>query len=390
MYRSTIKFMLLVSLCSLLMGGNAMAERQAGAFTLSPMVGYQVIDGGMDLDDAAVFGLGVGYNITSHWAIEADLRYAPTETSSSNSIDVDIWTIGLGGIYHFMPKADLNPYLSFGGGLMVYDIDGTSSQDEDVFGYYGGGIKYALCDSTDFRLDARHILDYRSDNRGSNHDDTDWRHHLQAMAGVTYQFGSAPAAAKQESALVPMAEEETDPLADSDHDGVPDLQDKCSGTAPGVRVDNVGCPADTDADGVVDYKDACIDTPKGTEVDQHGCPAGVEEVASLTLNIMFGFDKDQVTPFHSDELKKAAEFVRKYPMYKVVVEGHTDDQGAAEYNQSLSQRRADNVQKALIDKYGVAANRISAVGFGETQPLTMNTTDEERVKNRRVEISIRP
>jgi OOP family OmpA-OmpF porin len=114
------------------------------------------------------------------------------------------------------------------------------------------------------------------------------------------------------------------------------------------------------------------------------------EVASMTLDILFGFDKSQVTPFHYAELQKASEFIERYPMYKVVVEGHTDDQGPADYNQALSQRRADSVSKVLIDKYSVPASRIRSTGFGPTQPVASNATEEERVKNRRVEISIRP
>ena len=158
MYRSIFNLLLLTTICSLFLGGIALAERQAGTVNVTPSVGYHVIDGGMDLDDAAVFGLGLGFNLSPTWAVETDVRYTSTETDSSNSIDIDIWTFSLGALYHFKPEAVLNPYLSFGAGLMVYDIENTSSDDEDGFGYYGGGIKYALSDSVDFRLDARHLL----------------------------------------------------------------------------------------------------------------------------------------------------------------------------------------------------------------------------------------
>jgi len=390
MYHTTVKLLLLYVVCGLLMGNNALAERRAGALTVTPSIGYHMIDGGMDFDDAATFGFGLGYNVTPEWGVEADLRYTPTETEGDNSTYVNIWTISLGGLYHLTPKADLTPYLSFGAGMMVYDLYGTSNDDEDAFGYYGGGIKYALGESTDFRFDVRHILDYRSDNRGSKHDDATWRHHLQSMAGVTYQFGTAPAAVKQESAPESMVNDEVKPSEDNDHDGIFGPQDKCQDTAPGVRVNNEGCPADTDNDGVMDYMDACVDTPKGTEVDQRGCTDTSQGVTNLTDNILFGFDKDQITPFHYSELKRTAEVVDKYPVYQVVVEGHADDRGTAEYNQLLSLRRADSVRKELVDKYGIAAARISTVGFGLTRPIAGNSTAEERMKNRRVEISIHP
>ena len=83
-------------------------------------------------------------------------------------------------------------------------------------------------------------------------------------------------------------------------------------------------------------------------------------------------------------------FIKKYPLYPVVIEGYADDPGPIEYNQDLSQRRADNVRNVLIKKYKVYASRISAVGFGEVLPVAGNDVVEERMKNRRVVINLRP
>ena len=392
MWHSIFKFVLLTTACWLLSVSAAMAERQVGTLTLTPMVGYHVIDGAMNLEDSPVFGVSLGYNVSPRWALEADLRYTPTEIDTVSSNDLDIWTFSLGGLYDLLPNADFKPYLSIGAGLMVYKRDGTSDNDEDAFGYYGVGIKHALSESIDLRFDARHILDYRSNSGDTFDDGSDWGNHLQAMVGFTYQFGSAPVAAKPLPAAVTMAVAMEEPSApvDNDRDGVFNAQDKCPGTAPAVRVNKDGCPADTDGDGVDDYKDACIGTPANTDVDQHGCTKGGEAFPSLRLNILFGIDEDQVTPFHAGELGKAAAFIAKYPGHQIVVEGHTDDQGSAEYNRSLSQRRADHVRQALISQYGVSADHISAVGYGELQPLTGNATNEERMQNRRVEISIQP
>lgn len=389
MHGSTLKRVLMIAGVMLLLGSHAVAERQAKKFTLSPTVGYHVIDGGMSLDDAATFGLGVGYNVTQKWALEADLRYTPTETDSSNSVDLDIWTASLGGLYHFTPGSDLTPYLSFGAGFMSYDPEHGSS-DEDAFGYYGGGLKLALLESTDLRLDARHILDYRSDNRGSKHDDTDWRHHLQATVGVTYQFGTVTTSASQGQIAAPIVKEEIKNIPDSDNDGVLAPYEMCPDTAPGVRVGKDGCPADTDSDGIKDYLDACVDTPQGSRVDERGCPEVAKEALLLTRDILFGFDKDQVTPFHYNELQYSAEVIDAHKMSQVVVEGHADDRGTDEYNILLSQRRAENVRRVLIDKYGIPAHHIKTVGFGLSRPIAGNATAEERMKNRRVEISLHP
>lgn len=378
-----MKLFVAVLVLSLVLTGQAFAAGGAGVFTLSPMVGLHKIDGSMGLDDGAAFGLGLGHYYSSKWAVEADLRFTPTETESSPSKDIDLWLGSVGAQYHLAPESAWNPYLSFGLGLMFYDISGTNRDYEDIFGYYGGGVKYSLSDKVDFRIDLRHILDHRTNNSD------EIKHQLQSMAGLTFNFGNATKPAPT-SAPTTIVKEEPMAPADSDEDGVLDPQDQCPGTARGVRVDSIGCPADTDGDGVADYKDACVDTPMGTEVDEHGCPKAVEEVASLSLNILFGVDKAEITPFHGLELKKAADFINKYPMYKVVIEGHTDAQGSEAYNQLLSQRRADSVREALVTKYGFSANQITAAGYGESQPVADNSTSEGRARNRRVEISIRP
>lgn len=397
MFRSIAKISLFITGFFLLLSGTGLAENRQGAVTVTPMVGYHAIDGGMDLDSNAAFGLAVGYNLTKHWALEGDVRYTPTQTDSNGGADtdVDIWTLSAGAFYHFQPEQAFNPYLAFGVGGLVYDADASSSLDEDAMGFWGGGVKYAFNDTTALRLDLRHILDYRSDNRGVLEDENvRWRHHVQAMLGVNFQFGGvgsmpAPKAEPLVAEPAPLAAVVATPV-DSDGDGVNDARDKCPGTSAGVRVDLDGCPADTDGDGVADYLDACVDTPQGEKVDSRGCPDDVDPIAELALQLNFGVDKDTVTPFHYRELVKAVEFINNYSGHRVEVEGHTDSTGDAAYNLNLSARRAENVRKVLIEKYGIAADRITARGFGEDKPMGSNDTAAGRLENRRVEIEILP
>ncbi len=161
------------------------------AWTFTPMLGYHVIDGGLDIDNNVSLGLAVGYNLTANWTIEADVRYTPTQTDYAHggNEDINIWAITGGVLYHFMPEQRMNPYMAIGAGGLVYDIDNTSHDDEDYMGFWGGGIKYAINNTTAFRVDLRHILDYRSSNDFETQDGPDWRHQLSAMAGVTFQFG---------------------------------------------------------------------------------------------------------------------------------------------------------------------------------------------------------
>lgn len=161
------------------------------AWTLTPMVGYQVFDGGLDLSDDLSFGLALGYNLTSNWALELDLRFTPGETDfqGMKNQDVDIWTLSGNALYHFLPEQRLVPYLAAGGGVIIFDADGADSNDEDFMASWGGGVKYALNQGTALRVDLRHILDYRSSGDFDMQDDSSWRHQLSAMAGLTFQFG---------------------------------------------------------------------------------------------------------------------------------------------------------------------------------------------------------
>lgn len=171
------------------------------------------------------------------------------------------------------------------------------------------------------------------------------------------------------------------PPRDSDGDGVTDDKDQCPNTPRGAPVNRVGCPLDTDGDGVYDYLDKCPGTPKGVSVDSKGCPT------KLTLRINFRPDSNVIADQYLGEIAKAAQCVKEFPGNRVFVDGHTDSQGAAEYNQGLSERRAAAVVKALIDKFDIPASRLTSRGFGESQPIADNKTKEGRFENRRVEVA---
>ncbi|HEY2809204.1 MAG TPA: OmpA family protein [Steroidobacteraceae bacterium] len=86
-------------------------------------------------------------------------------------------------------------------------------------------------------------------------------------------------------------------------------------------------------------------------------------------------------------LKQVAALVKASPEAGLVIEGHTDNIGSTEYNQKLSEARAKAVRQALVSRYGIAAGRLSAQGFGLTRPVDSNATVEGRAHNRRVELA---
>ncbi len=108
----------------------------------------------------------------------------------------------------------------------------------------------------------------------------------------------------------------------------------------------------------------------------------------LTLHVNFDFDKATIRNTDTAELRKAIDFVKKYPGYKISIEGHTDNIGTEKYNQGLSERRAAAVKGYLLKQGVTNGARLRTVGHGESQPIADNATEEGRFKNRRVEILI--
>ena len=122
--------------------------------------------------------------------------------------------------------------------------------------------------------------------------------------------------------------------------------------------------------------------------------ANVQRSANLLAvtfrgDVMFDFDSAALKPGAMKEINRVATVLLEYPQTNIEIEGHTDSTGAADYNQSLSERRALSVQNELINQ-GISPNRMTTVGFGETQPIADNGTEAGRQLNRRVVIVIAP
>jgi OOP family OmpA-OmpF porin len=116
-------------------------------------------------------------------------------------------------------------------------------------------------------------------------------------------------------------------------------------------------------------------------VDKDGCPIKV----TVNMNVLFDFDKADVKPRYHEELKRVSDYMKAYPWETAVLEGHTDSKGTEEYNMKLSQRRVDNIKKYLVDKLGISADRLTAIGYGKSRPIASNDTEEGRQLNRRVQ-----
>ena len=173
---------------------------------------------------------------------------------------------------------------------------------------------------------------------------------------------------------------------DMDGDGVTDDVDACP-SAKGTLATN-GCP-DTDGDGVLDKDDKCPSVA-GIAANS-GCPEIKEETKRIfeqaLRGIQFETGKDVIKKQSFLILDNVVKVMKENAEYKLVINGHTDNQGDDAKNLTLSQNRANAVKKYLSDK-GVDASRLTATGYGETKPIDTNDTKEGRAKNRRVEFTV--
>jgi outer membrane protein OmpA-like peptidoglycan-associated protein len=185
------------------------------------------------------------------------------------------------------------------------------------------------------------------------------------------------------------------PDPDNDLDGIPDVHDQCP-NEPGTR-DREGCPEqDADKDGIADMHDRCPDQPETANnyLDEDGCPdtppSGVKVTRTrveIKETIQFETGSATLLPASFKILDDVYQVLVDAPYLRLRIEGHTDSEGGDGSNLRLSNERAQSVRVYLESK-GVAANRLTSVGYGESRPIDTNRTASGRAANRRVEFHI--
>jgi outer membrane protein OmpA-like peptidoglycan-associated protein len=185
-------------------------------------------------------------------------------------------------------------------------------------------------------------------------------------------------------------------LPDRDGDGIPDKFDKCPDQPEdkdGID-DTDGCPEDdADQDGIPDTKDACPKEPGQPDPDpkKNGCPRFIHLEGStvrVLQQVHFQTGSATILPDSFPMLQEIVALLKANPdIRRMRIEGHTDNRGNADMNLDLSKRRAASVRQWLVD-HGIAGGRLESEGYGLTQPIASNDSDEGRALNRRVEFKI--
>ena len=268
-------------------------------------------------------GARLGVFFTDHLAIEAEGAYVPAE--GRNGVDVSYIPLRAKLALNALASEHLG--FMFGAGLVhtLYKKDYDLS-DNGATGSIG--IRLGLGDVTSVRIPS-------PDNGGR-------QHQLGIQPGLSFLLGG-----KREAKV-----------RDRDGDGVPDAVNECKDTPAGVNVDEEGCQVLFEA------------ARKTLILDGANLETGKADLTTESQTILDGVAASLVA---NDEIK-------------VQVGGHADNTGSAAVNKRLSAARAEAVRQYLISK-GVAADRLTAAGFGPSKPIASNKTAAGRAQNRRVELT---
>ena len=345
---------------------TAQANDHEGDWYIDGMGSAAMMDSGRNLDDGIAGLTGrFGKKMNDRWNIELAAQSLDIDgDSDKGGVDFDQFSGSVNALWVFNRGGEFQPYLLGGIGVADSRFQGSGS-DKSPFFDIGAGAIVPLANGK-YRLRGE-VVRRDEDTSGSPVD-----YILNIGFGVP--FGKEPAPVVV-AAAVPI---------DSDGDGVTDDMDQCPGTPAGAIVDARGCELDSDGDGVVDRLDECPDTPQGVEVDEVGCPIIV--VIELE-GVKFRTNSADLLDGADEVLAAQAATLAANPDLLIEVAGHTDSDGDAGYNQQLSQRRAEAVRDYLVGE-GVAAENITAVGYGESEPVASNDTAAGKAENRRVELRI--
>ncbi|MDT8423431.1 MAG: OmpA family protein [Desulfuromonadales bacterium] len=362
---------------------TAFSENRGGAITVSPTIGYYHFDNDQPWRDTKIYTLGLGYNFTEHWQMEASAAVADDVYSRVGGPHIpDMFFLKTDILYHLNPS-DLSVFY-LAGGFGRWSVNPSSGYSfSEEFVNYGAGMKIDVFPELPVRIDVRHVLF--------------WSETMQDKRNVTYSIGIN----SQFGGVKPKSAD-----TDADNDGIIDSLDRCPATPLGTPVNTVGCPLVSDAEAVTpaddDHRPATsagrVDNEPVSVAEDVAVPAPVNAVATAPVVpvmkkavpqpavIRFQPGSNGVQERDREMLKNIAEYLNENPQKSLRVEGHTDSIGAAGINQRLSQERAEKVRQQLIDVFNIAPERIRAIGFGEGKPLEDNSTQFGRQINRRVEI----
>ncbi len=316
----------------LLLPQSARSAVRGGSFEVSPFLGYNFFCPQQNLKDGLIYGGRISYNFTSHFGLEATVDMVntnindPTITGAakgqfrSPADKVDLFFYHLDAVYTFNPDDDFNIFAVAGFGAVNYSPS-IESGDMSTFDL-GLGAKYWLAKNFALRLDVRDDM-VTETFQGSELLTNDYQNY-NATLGVVFAFGGEPE--KKEAA-------------------------KATPVPTAVVVYVAEEPK-------VEEKIAIIATPTDEE----------KVVVLAFEDVHFKFGESKLSPSAKAIINRTVEILKANPKAHIRIAGYTSEAGTEDYNQRLSERRAEEVEYYLIKEGITAKDRLTTIGYGDDKP----------------------
>lgn len=411
---------------------SARSEIKAGSVELSPFVGYNFFEKVQNLDNMPVYGGRLGYNITNNFGIEAVGEFIKSNvddtsktfskegqfTSPVDGVNITMYHLDL--LYHFMPEGRFNPFVAAGYGAAHYSPR-INNKNMSVINF-GAGAKYWVAENIALRVDIRDnmVVDETINN-------------IEATLGIVFRFGgdkkvvAATPAAKPAATPVVVAPvvAETRVVADTlaptvkftdpvngnmavpvnqkiniafSEDMKPATITAASfslkqGTTPvSGKVSSIASTATfTPANNLEKGKPYTATVTTGAR-DLAGNPLAKDYVWNFSAfsspkviavlvklqNSHFAYNSAEISEDGKTILNSNVKVLKNDPKMKLLVSGYTSAAGSIEYNQKLSEKRADAVKEYLV-KNGIDGNRITTIGYGEANPARYEADPSDKL-----------
>ncbi len=306
-------------------------------------------------DDGAGYSLFYGRQLSDHFWWESSFGFYKLDTNLDPDRGFYQYHLMTGLSYAFYDRAGFTPYLIAQVGGIRHEVLPSSDNDTSFGANAGiGAVTGPLFDNgLKIRGDVRYVYD-DFDGAGAVNSEGPFGD-LRVSLGLEFPLGFSKVVTKTQTVVKTREVPVQTNTIDSDGDGVPDNMDQCPNTMPGGRVDSRGCLI-------------------------------VNQTVSFN-DILFEFDSAKLTPSSERTLSRIAKSLQSQKNFNVEIGGNTDSVGSADYNQLLSEKRAQAVRRYLISE-GVDASRLTARGYGESNPVASNSTVSGRAMNRRVDFRV--
>ena len=320
--KSMYRAVIIIAALVLLLPLSARAEIRAGSFEVNPYIGVNFFQHSQNLNTAPVFGGRVGYNFTKYFGIEVAGQFIRTNLNDNLKLD--------------------NTEGQFG-----YPMDRV-----DLYFYHIDAVVHLIPDG---RINPFIVAGFGGANYSPSISNGGGMPAFNVGAGVKVWL-------KDNIALRF------------------DVQDYIVTEIFQETYHNIGVTAGI----VFAFGGRRVAEPPAPEPTPEPAAEAIEK-GRATLDVKFDFDKSVIKKGYYGDIDNLVSVMKQYPETNVALEGHTDSVGSDAYNKRLSQRRADVVKQYMVEKGGIEANRLNAIGYGEERPIASNATAEGRAQNRRTE-----